>query len=473
MKNKAIWSDIKIKINKKELEENLETDILIIGGGITGLTLAYFLKDKDVTLIDKSYLGMGVTSKTTAKITYLQGTIYQQLEKNFNEEISKLYLKSQKEAISLIEKIIKENNISCDFNKVDSIIFTTEENNISKIKREKEILESFNIKTSNIENDNIKSGIKISDSYVFNPLKYLKGLTKIIEDKVDIYENILAEDITLEDNKYIVKTKEGIIKANKVVIACHYPFFLLPTLIPLKTYVKREYVNAAKVEKTKNYTAISIDDTLHSIRFYNDYLIYGSNKHKMTSKIDYKKNYDKSKLDFYNYFNIKPEYTWVNQDVMSNDNLPFIGKIKDNLYLATAYNAWGMTNGVIAAKLISDLIEDRENSYQKLFDPSRKNLPLYFNSLIGSFRYMKVYAEALFKRSNPSYIKIKGVVYGVYIDKFNKRHTIKLICPHMRCNLVFNKEEETWDCPCHGSRFDLDGNLIEGPAKKNLTKKDE
>ena len=222
-------------------------------------------------------------------------------------------------------------------------------------------------------------------------------------------------------------------------------------------------------DKPKNITAINIDKYLYSLRYYKNYLIFGSNDHKLTSKIDYAKNYEKSRDDFIKYFHKEPTYSWMNQDIISHDKLPFIGKIKDHIYLSSAYNTWGMTSATIGAKIISDLIQEKNNDYVSLFNPKRINLPLIINSFIGLFSYLKVYIEALFHKSNPHYIKIKGIIYGVYIDKDGIEHKIKLICPHMKCSLVFNKEEETWDCPCHGSRFDIDGNIINPPAVKKLS----
>ena len=470
LKNKSIWNDnVKLQnFNKQSFEK--ETDILIIGGGITGLTTAYFLKDTNykVMLIDKSNIGNGITAKTTAKISYLQGTIYQTLANSFGINVSKLYLESQLEAINIIKDIIDRNNISCDLEKVDSIIFTLEDKGIKKIYDEKKILESFNINVDVVTNKNIKIGIKVDDTYVFNPIKYLNEIVGLIKNKINIQENIIARNIKKSNDGFIVETDKENIVAKKVIVACHYPFFILPTLIPLKTYIKREYVNAAKVKENKKYTALSIDKKLHSIRFYKDYIIYGSNKHKLTNKSDYKKNYEKSQKDFFEYFNIKPEYTWMNHDVVSNDNLPLIGSSQKDLYIATAYNAWGITNGTIAAKIISDLILNNKSKYKKLFDPKRSNKQLIINSFLGSFNYLKAYTQSLFIKNNPYYIKIKGIKYGVYTDKNNNTHMIKLICPHMKCNLVFNREEKTWDCPCHGSRFDLDGKLLLGPATKNL-----
>ena len=470
MKHISIWEEYQDK-NTKELKEikTINTDILIIGGGITGLTSAYFLKDtnKKITLIDKSQVSSGITAKTTAKITYLQQDIYRKLTNIHGKYIAKKYYDSQKEAIAKILKIIKDNNIECDLEKVSSILFTT--NNISKLTQEKEILLNYGEKIKPYQDNFIKEGFIVDNTYTFNPIKYLNSLKRIIEEKLSIYENTMATSIKKQDNNYIVETNKGIINSKIIILACHYPFFIIPNLFPLKTYIEREYVCSSKIEDPKKITMINIDENLYSLRYYKNYLIYGSNDHRLTSKIDYQKNYQKSIEDFNNNFNKQPEYIWMNQDIISNDYLPFIGKLKDNLYISTAYNTWGMTNATIGAKIITDLILNRDNKYIELFNPKRINIPLIINSIIGSFHYLKAYIESLFKINNPYYIKIKGIIYGIYIDKEGKEHKIKLLCPHMKCHLVFNNEEKTWDCPCHGSRFDLDGNIINTPSTKKLS----
>lgn len=469
MTNKTIWDkDYNIGDYQKDNIE-CDTDILIIGAGITGLTTAYFLQNtnKKVIIIDKGKIGCGITHKTTGKISYLQGDIYSKLSDMFNKNVAKTYFNSQIDATKISKDIITTNNIDCDLEKVLSIVFTLEDKNIKKILKEKEILQNFKVKIKDVNDSRIKKGISVDDTYIFNPIKYINSLAKIISKSISIYENVLATSVKRVDNSYQVITNKGIIKAKTVVFACHYPFFIIPSFIPLKTYVKREYVNASKMEN-KKFAAISVDNNLHSIRFYNDYIIYGSCKHKLTNKIDYKENYDNSKKEFIKFFNQRPEYTWMNQDIVSNDILPFIGEVKDNLFIATAFNGWGMTCGTIAGKVISDLILYKKSKYKELFSPKRNNFNLIISSAIGSFNYLKAYAESFFKKNNPEYIKIKGIIHGVYTDDSGKRHFIKLICPHMKCQLVFNREEKTWDCPCHGSRFDIDGNLIEGPAKKNI-----
>lgn len=459
---------MKNKENQK-LKDTI-TDILIIGAGITGLTTAYFLKDTDykITIIDKSEIGKGITSKTTAKISYLEQDIYGKLTKMHSKEIAKKYYDSRKEAIKLLTKIIKDNHISCDLEKVTSILFTNDQNSLNKLQKEKDILQSYGVNLKDYKNDKIKHAFSVDDTYTFNPIKYLNGLRKIIAPKVSIHENTIATNITKEDNEYIVTTNKGKIKTKKIVISCHYPFFIIPYFFPIKTYIEREYVCASKVDNPKKETVINIDKKLYSVRYYKNYLIYVTHDHKLTSRIDYGHNYQESKEDFIKYFHKEPEYMWMNQDIVSNDELPIIGKIKNNIYISTAYHAWGMTNATIGAKLISDLIQGKENAYQLLFNPKRINIPLIINSFIGLFHYLKVYIEGVFHKNNPYYVKIKGIIYGIYIDDIGKEHKVKLICPHMKCPLVFNYEDKTWDCPCHGSRFDIDGNIITPPAVKKI-----
>lgn len=487
MDNLSIW-ETKNKIkNKSKIDKliDLDTDILIIGGGITGITTAYLLKNSNnkITLIDKGSIGMGVTSKTTAKLNYLQGIIYQKLERDFNKKISKLYFESQVEAINLVRNIVKKEKIDCDLEECDSFIFTKEEKGIKKIDTEKQILESWDIKCGTVKqlpiHFPIKYGIVTHDTYTFNPLKYINSLKKILEKKIDMCENTIAFEITNEDNIYKIKTNQGTISAKYVVVACHYPFFIIPGFIPVKTYMKREYVNASKFDlDTSPFTAISIDSTLHSIRFYKDNIIYGSNQHRLTNKIEYKDNYDKSQNDFKRLFSKEPEYTWMNQDIISNDNLPIIGVVdskQPNLLIATAYGAWGMTNGTIAAKIVADIILGNNNKYIELFNPKRINITGIVNSIIGAVHYSKAYIQTTVKKNPVFYndhvdiVKIDNNYYGVYYDYYGKKHIVKHKCPHMKCNLVFNDEEKTWDCPCHGSRFDIDGNVIEGPSNYSIS----
>ena len=399
MKNKSIWEqelkEYNLKCRTAEKKEKIKTDICIIGAGITGMTLAYFLKDSDknVTVIDKGKALSGVTCKTTAKVSFVQQDTYSKLKSFHGKAVARAYLDSQLDGIELIKEIINKEKIECDFCKADAVLFALKNCEVNKIRKEQRVLNEFGINTETVENRNIKYGIRIKGNYVFHPIKYLNKIKEVVDSKIKIYENVIAENITESDNGYIIITNSFEIYTKDVVLACHYPFQIIPGFIPVKTHVKREYVNATKIDDIKDIEAINVGKQLHSIRYYNDYVIYGSNEHRITSKIKYKTSYDKSKEEFKNYFNISPEYTWMNQDVNSNDYLPFIGKLKHGLYLATAYNAWGMTNGTIAAKCIANEILGKENKYRKLFNPNRLNLCLVLNSAYGLLCYIKSYIE--------------------------------------------------------------------------------
>ena len=457
----------KFPINSLNYNEKF-FDVIIIGAGITGLSTAYYLKDSGlkVAILDQGKVGSGITCKTTAKITFLQGDIYQKLGSRAKE-----YYQSQKDAIWEILQIIEKEDISCELEQVPSILFSLEEKNNYKIELEKKILESFDERPFIVENDKIQSGIGISNSYVFHPLKFLSGLSLSISMTVPIFENTLVTEIRKENSNYILSTSRGVFHARDVVIACHYPFFLLPNLFPVRTYVQREYVNAAKVLDIGKYSAINVDEDLHSIRYYQDYVLYGSNRHRLTSQIDFGKHYEKSRKEFKQYFGKIPSYTWDNQDIVSHDLLPMIGRVEQHLFIGTAYRGWGMTNGVLAGKMIANLVLHKSCSYVSLFDPKRINFSMFSNSFIGLFHYMKAYTDSFFQKNNPSYVRIHGVAHAIYEDEEYEIHKVCLVCPHMKCQLVFNSYDKTWDCPCHGSRFLLDGTLLKGPATKSLSKK--
>lgn len=485
MDKDSIWmKDIK-KENKKSSKNLKDTDILIIGGGITGLTSAYFLSNckRRITVIDKGQIGMGISSKTTAKINYLQGTIYQDLEKYYGSKKSKLYLDSQLEAIKIIGDIVGKLDIDCDLEKVDSFLYTNDSKNVEKIDKERDLLKGWDIKVREVNSLPIPEipilkGIVVSNTYVFHPLKYLSSLKKYLEKKVIFHEDTLVNEITLEENgKYRIDTNQGSFYSKVVIVSCHYPFFMKPGFFPFFGYLKREYVQSAKLDYPSNFTAINIDDHLQSVRFYKDYLIYGSNEQKLAKKFNYEDGDKNSKDEFLNIFKVSPEYSWMNQDLVMNDQLPWIGRLdkkQPNLYIGTGYQAWGMTNGTIAGKIISDEILGNRSPYSTLFSPLRSMKPGILPIFSNGFQYLKAYGKTYFDK-NPDFYKdnvmitkIDGIDCGIYIDPDGEKHVVHNLCPHLKCKLIFNYSEKTWDCPCHGSRFSIDGDVIEGPASFSI-----
>lgn len=479
MKEQSIWLE-KIKFNKpKQLTEDKAVDVLIIGGGITGLSTAYHLTNSNlkVCLVERNLIAHGVTSRTTGKLTFLQENIYSKLK-----DKAKLYYESQVEAIKIVTDIINKNNIKCNFNLVDSYIYTDRSDDIKKIKEEEKILKKLKIEYEVHKNLPIsiecKYAISVSDTAVFHPIKYLQKLKEIIEkNNINIYENSTVFSIKKDNSEYICKVNNNTVRASKVVVASHYPFFLFPLLVPLRTYIEKSYLCASLINKTESFSSITVSNPVKSTRYHtdkNNYLIYLNGSHTLCNKLNYKNNFN-NLINEVSTINLNPSFIWSNQDIMTEDNLPYIGYIDENLLIGTGYNTWGMTNGSIAGKILSDLIMNKDNKYINLFNPKRYKginsivkYPLYMSYSFKSFFENKIVKNKSWYKSNVKFTQINGKKVGIYTDENNNKHIVYNLCPHLKCSLIFNEVEKTWDCPCHASRFDIDGKCISGPSNKDI-----
>ena len=483
LNNNSLWlKGIKTKAIPS-LKKDIETDILIIGGGITGITTAFYLKDEklDITLIDSNKIGYGVTSKTTGKLTYLQEDILNKIKDMYGINTLKNYIESQKHAIDLVKENIINHNIKCNFESNSSYVFSNDNKNIQKIKNLGKFLDKCNISNKIISNLPIKYpcklSVKVNDTAVFHPVKYVLALKDIcLNSGINIYENTKAIDLDECEDGYIVKTTSNRIKAKKVILACHYPFFLLPGLFPFKTYLEKSYVAAGLTDKNKMFNAISPVET-HSIRYYSDskdYIIYAGLSKQLSKNMDNEKNYNNLFWHMKSNLTKDIKYYWFNYDVMTPDSMPIIGyyeKDNKNLLIGTGYNTWGMTNGTLAGKILSDLIKGQDNKFTKMFSPTRKLNIMKTINLTGfnlksgaSYILSKVKNNYSFYPKNVKVEMRNGKKCGIYIDEEGHEHVVSNICPHMKCGLIFNSIDKTWDCPCHGSRFDIDGKVIKGPS---------
>ena len=483
MINKSIWLN-NIKFNKSgRIENDEKADVLIIGGGMTGLSTAYHLMKSNLSvyLVEQNQIAHGVSSRTTGKLTFLQENIYTKLGKK-----AKHYYQSQVEAISLVEKIISNNNIDCNYERVESYVYTNQEEDIVKIKEELDILRKLGVACNEHKktpvNVRCKYAISVDNTAVFHPIKYLVKLKEIIENNgVKVYENSSVTSIRKDNDKYLCTINNKTITANKVVIASHYPFFLYPYFFPLKNYLEQSYVSASLVNESKKLSAITVSKPVTSIRFHNTgdkkYMIYLNGSHNLCTKYNSIDNFDKLLKDASS-LGLKTSFIWSNHDIMTEDSLPYIGYIDKNLLIGTGYNTWGMTNGSLAGKILSDLILENKNRYSKLFNPRRDkkliNLlkyPIYMSCSAKSFLENKLVKNKPWYSSNVKFIKENGKNLAVYTDINDKKHIVYNLCPHLKCSLIFNEVEKTWDCPCHGSKFDIDGKCIFGPSNKDITYK--
>jgi len=439
LKNVSIWKENILNNNYPTLNKNKNVDVLIIGGGITGISTLYHLNKSNlnIMLVEQNKIGCGTTLNSTGKLTIMQNDLIDKIRKSFNDEIALKYIKSQEYAINQISKVIETEKIDCNLTKTPAIIYTSKKDEINKIRNLAFFFLKNKLKIENIKLPNSKIAIQNNDSYLINPIKFINGMLKKI--KAPIFENTSIIKIEKKINFYLCHTKNNIIKAKKVVLASHYPFFLIPSIFPLKCSLEKSYLMAFK-KSIKPISLISYSVPFISIRTYNNYLIYLSQTHFI----------NKSTCDYDNFKNLKkqvkeqPDYLWSNIDLITNDGLPYIGKLKENLLIGTGYNTWGLASGFLAGEILSDIINNKDNEYSTLFNPKRFNLSHFKGYFSNSFK------------------SISGFVDGILKSKNNK------VCPHLGCKLLFNEIEKTWDCPCHGSRFDLSGKPLNGPGNKEI-----
>lgn len=481
MKNYSIWLD-NIKTSEcNSVTEDLETDVLIIGGGITGISTLYELKQNNIKtiLVERNTCGHGVTCRSTAKITFLQEKIYMNIRALVNYDTALKYLESQIEAVKLLKQIIDKESIKCDIKKVDSYLFTNKEANISKLEEEYVFLKKANVNVTyvdSISNLVIKKSLKVSDTYEFHPLKYINHFKEKYKDS--IYENSKVTKVEKVDNYYIAYVNGFKIKTKYIVIATHYPYFLIPFLMPLKSHIEVSYIGAKTTNDFKEISAINIDKPTISCRYHNthnnNYLIYLYNSFISSNIKSIKTNFDdlKTQDNF--------QYIWSNKDIITNDYMPYIGRIYENdntLLMASGYNTWGFTNGTFAGKILADIVLNRENKYINLFSPNRG---INLSKIVRLPLDLGCSVKSIFKSTKNNvnnykviYKKIDGKKVAIYIDSDNKEHIVYNKCPHMKCGIVFNEVEQTWDCLCHGSRYDIDGKCIEGPSNFDIMYKGE
>ena len=431
---KSVWQAAASLPSFPELERDIRTDVLIIGGGIAGILAAYRLKERgiDCVIAEKGRICSGVTGNTTAKITSQHGLIYAKLLKNIGAENARKYLLANENALKQYEKMSRK--IDCDFENKDNFVYSL--NDKKKLTDEILALDRIGFTADFVENIPLPiktvGAVRFPKQAQFNVLKFLSAVTKDLK----IFENTFVKEMVGTN----AVTDRGKIFAKRVVAATHFPFINKHGLYSLKLYQHRSYVIA--LENAGDVSGMYVDENKKgmSFRIYGDLLLLGGGGHR-TGKKGGSWNELRAFAKTY-YPEAKEKYFWSAQDCMSLDCVPYIGQYSKNtpdFYVATGFNKWGMTSSMAAAEILADLIMDRKNDFADVFSPSRSMLKLQlpvngFESVIGLL--------------TPS----------------------KKRCPHLGCALKWNEAEHSWDCPCHGSRFSEDGKVLDNPANGNLRK---
>jgi glycine/D-amino acid oxidase-like deaminating enzyme/nitrite reductase/ring-hydroxylating ferredoxin subunit len=493
----SLWLATTPETDYPQLADGLSVDVAVIGGGIAGITTALLLKQRGakVALIEARRIVTSVTGNTTAKVTSQHGLIYDHLISQFGIEGAQIYADAQQAAIEKIAALVEENKINCDFTRTSAYVYTEEEAELERITAEVEAATKLGLPASYVESTplpfEIKAAIQFTNQARFHPRKYLLALVeKFAGDGCYVFEETRALEID-EDRPCQVTTDRGVVKAGKVVITTHFPFYD-HAMYFARMHPKRSYVLGCRLNsKTPAGMFITAEAPFHSFRSNpaedgGEIWMVGGENHKTGQGGDTREHYKNLERWARERFDVKAiEYRWSTQDNVTVDRVPYIGKASpgsEHLYVATGFGGWGMTNSTVSAMILSDLALGQENDWSALFDPNRfKPLTSAKDFVVENVDVAKhfvgdrlgVQEEENFPdllEGEGQVIELDGEKVAVCKLEGGARHAVSAICTHMGCIVAWNSAEKSWDCPCHGSRFNYDGTVIQGPANKDLEK---
>lgn len=446
---KSLWSKTAQLPEKESLKGDFRTQNVVIGAGIAGVLIAYFLQEKgqEVIVLEAKEIASGQTKNTTAKITSQHGLIYNDLIKNTGLERAKGYAKANEEAIQRYKDIIIKEGIECHFEELPSFLYSQKEEGIQKLKKEAKAAKVLGVQAEYVRGDQITDlpfgvmgAVKFGGQAQFHPLEFIHGIVK----KLTIYEHTKV----LEVDEHFVITDKHVIVADNIIFATHFPFPIIPGYYFLRQHQSRSYVLALEgegVPKRLDGMYYGIDREGLSFRHANGKLLMGGGSHRTGRKKGGFCELRKQREKYYP--NAKEAAIWAAQDCMPHDGVPFVGRFSmkhENWYVATGFQKWGMTTAMVSAMIISDIIVGRENMYARVFSPQRFLIRAGYKNF-----FIDVWESII------------GLGSGLFVKKGHK-------CTHMGCALEWNEEEQSWDCSCHGTRYTSEGELIDNPAQTML-----
>lgn len=499
-KNISYWIDSAPGKSFSPLDGNITVDVVIVGAGIAGVTTAYLLAraGKSVAVLEDGNVGSGETGRTTAHLVNALDDRYYDLEKYFGEKNARLAAESHTAAVDLIEKIVQEENIKCDFERLDGFLFLDPTDELKSLQEDLEAAHKLGLfaitmlERAPVPGFDTGPCLRYPRQAQFHPMKYLNRLAeKILDYGGSIFTGTHASSF----HKDGVTSGEGFrVKADHIVVATNSPVNDRVTM-HTKQAPYRTYVVALRVPKD-SVPKILLWDTgnqnvkpypyhyirLQNLNASNDLLIVGGEDHKTGQAEDWQHRFqiliEWTRERFPTAKDVA--YHWSGQVMEPVDSLAFIGRNPgdDNVYICTGDSGNGMTHGTIAGMLISDLILQKKNPWEEVYDPSRITLRAAIDFVEENINVMKQYSEWVQRgdvRSVRELAKGQGAVLkegihpiAVYRDSAGKLHTRSAVCVHLGCIVHWNDEEKTFDCPCHGSRFTYEGKVINGPANKDL-----
>ncbi|MCT4781612.1 MULTISPECIES: FAD-dependent oxidoreductase [Exiguobacterium] len=501
----SYWRDVAKDDPTTSVHEDISTEVAVVGAGIVGVVAALQLAEqgKQVALIEAARFGTGTTGYTTAKVSAQHGVIYAELIKTLGEEKARLYYDANIEALQFLSDQVESLGIDCDLERQHAYMYADSSGSAAKLlEKEDDAYAKLGINGGDATDEvnsllpyPVEKATVMRDQLQFHPVKYLQGLMKrFLELGGTFYEMTRVTGVEYGTPNRLTTEAGHTVTAQDVVVATHYPFNDFKGLYFSKMEIERSYVVSAEIPSAQfpEGMFISVDSPSRSLRHVKldngqKMALFGGENHLSGHKKETFKCYENLGDFAHRHFGLESfTHHWSAQDLITLDKVPYIGRMTNDtphVFVATGFSKWGMSQGIIAARVITDLIMQRTNRYEDLYDPSRSKW-----KLSDAARFVKTNAdvakELIKGKVKPAeksldelgfdegaIVDHDGEHVAAYRDVDGNVTLVGSACTHMGCTVNWNQAERSWDCPCHGSRFKPNGEVIEGPAVKNLPSK--
>ena len=486
-KHESLWSDVEMP-GYPALDGDIRVDVAIVGAGITGLTAARLLvrEGKRVAVLEQSKVGSGTTGGTTAHVTQVPDLRYRDLRSKFGRDDLRVVVDSSRAALELIASQVEEDAISCDFARVPAYLYTEQASEVSRLEEEVEAAHEAGMPAALVSEVPlpfpVAGAVRYEDQARFHPLSYLASLARTVHANGGrIYEETRVVDVEAGE-PCRVHTERGTVTAESVLFATHTPAGF--SLLHAELEPMRSYALAARLRGGDPPDGLFFDtaDPYNYTRRQEHYLIVGGQDHK-TGEGDPEESYRALEEYVRKRWDVESiDYRWSAQFYDPPDGLPMIGRAltSGHVWLATGYSGVGMVFGTLGGMLLSDFALGRENPWAEVYRPSRIK-PLAAGPHVAKLNVESAAAFVKDRFTIPKVqdlsevpvgegrvVEIGGERAAVYREESGAVHAVSPVCTHALCIVHWNAAEKSWDCPCHGSRFAVDGGVLEGPAVKAL-----
>jgi glycine/D-amino acid oxidase-like deaminating enzyme/nitrite reductase/ring-hydroxylating ferredoxin subunit len=496
--NSSLWLATATGVDYPALapDERVAVDVTVVGAGIAGLTTALLLKrgGARVALVEAGRVCAGVTAYTTGKVSSLHGLTYRSLRSSFDAETARVYGEANEAAIGIVAGFVDELGIECEWRRGPAFTYTTDEKTLGKIEEEVEVARAAGLPASfTTETElpfDVLGAVRFEDQAQFHARRYGLALASAIDGGGSrVFEHSRVVSVDASDGRCTVESG-GIVEAEHIVLATQIPFLDRGGFFA-KVSPSRSYLLAVEVEEDAPVGApegmyLGVGERTWTLRSAEGgrYLVLGGASHKVGQEPDTPRCYAEIERWARTHYTVrKVAYRWSAHDYVPVDGLPYVGKLPfgdGRVWVATGFNKWGLTNGTAAARIIADGIGGRPNPWAETFDANRldlvpsakkfveENLNVAKRFVGDRVRHLTGTDLAALKPDEGAIVEADGERVGAYRDPEGRVHAVSLVCTHLGCHVTWNPAERSWDCPCHGSRFDVDGGVLNGPAVRPL-----